>query len=85
MARGYGNYQYETSPRKLQPEYIPNKQKNSKEIPYYVYIANVGYEYANGLIHNIEKEKIVENIKSKSGSKYDPEIITIFLNIIGEI
>ena len=61
------------------------KQKNSKEIPYYVYIANVGYEYANGLIHNIEKEKIVENIKSKSGSKYDPEIITIFLNIIGEI
>lgn len=30
MARGYGNYQYETSPRKLQPEYIPNKQKNSK-------------------------------------------------------
>ena len=30
MARGYGNYQYETSPRKFQPEYIPNKQKNSK-------------------------------------------------------
>ena len=30
MARGYGNYQYETSPRKIQTEYIPNKQKNSK-------------------------------------------------------
>lgn len=28
MARRYGNYQYETSPRKLEPEYTPRKRQN---------------------------------------------------------
>ena len=28
MANSYYGYQYETSPRKLQPEYKPNKNRN---------------------------------------------------------
>lgn len=32
MAKKYRNYQYETSPRKLQPEYIPQKRKKAKQI-----------------------------------------------------
>ncbi len=30
MAKGYNRYQYETSPRKLEPEYKPRKSKNRK-------------------------------------------------------
>lgn len=30
MARGYTNYEYETSPRKLQPEYTPKKKQKAK-------------------------------------------------------
>ena len=31
MAKRYGGYQYETSPRKLEPEYRPIKNKPQKQ------------------------------------------------------
>lgn len=56
-----------------------------KDIPFYVYIVNIGYEYANGIIHGSAKENILNQIKSKSGAKYDPNIISLFESISGEL
>ena len=56
-----------------------------KDIPFYVYIVNIGYEYANGIIHGSAKENILNQIKSKSGAKYDSNIISLFESISGEL
>lgn len=56
-----------------------------KDIPFYVYIVNIGYEYANGVIHKIAKEDILNQIKNKSGAKYDPNIISLLESISGEL
>lgn len=56
-----------------------------KDIPFYVYIVNIGYEYANGIIHGNTKENILNQIKNKSGAKYDPDIILLLESISGEL
>ena len=56
-----------------------------KDIPFYVYIVNIGYEYANGIVHGNAKENIIKQIVSKSNAKYDPNIISLFESISGEL
>lgn len=53
MARKYGNYQYETSPRKLEPEYTPRKRQNK----------NTKNKQANKVKKNNTNKKIAKKEK----------------------
>lgn len=63
---------------------FPNFLKG-KQIPLYVYLVNIAYEYARGIIKNISKEEMIKIIVSKSGTKYSEESIEIFSKISGDI
>ena len=61
------------------------KSLKGEEIPLYVYLVNIAYEYARGTIKNISKEEMIKIIISKNNTKYSPESIEIFNKISGDI
>ena len=63
---------------------FPKSLKES-EIPLYIYLVNIAYEYARGTIKNISKEEMIKIIISKNNTKYSPESIEIFNKISGDI
>ena len=63
---------------------FPKSLKES-EIPLYVYLVKIAYEYARGTIKNISKEEMIKIIISKNNTKYSPESIEIFNKISGDI
>ena len=56
MARKYGNYQYETSPRKIQPEYIPKKKKTTNNKKNKNYNKKVNNDKKSVQANKIEKK-----------------------------
>ena len=63
---------------------FPNSLKND-EIPMYVYLINIAIEWASYKLDNVSDIKILQTIKNKSGSKYHPESIKIFMDIYEQI
>lgn len=61
------------------------KSLKGEEVPLYVYLVNIAYEYARGIIKNVSKEDMIKLIVSKNGTKYSPESIEIFNKISGDI
>ena len=61
------------------------KSLKEGEVPLYVYLVNIAYEYARGIIKNVSKEDMIKLIISKNGTKYSPESIEIFNKISGDI
>lgn len=61
------------------------KSLKGEEVPLYIYLVNIAYEYARGIIKNVSKEDMIKLIVSKNGTKYSPESIEIFNKISGDI
>ena len=68
MARRYGNYQYETSPRKLEPEYTPRKRQNR----------DVKNKQTNKVKNNNEKNKKIAKKEKKAKVKAIVYVAVIF-------
>jgi hypothetical protein len=67
MARN--SYQYETSPRKLEPEYVPVKRRKTKS----------NYERQNVKTKNVENKKVVETSSTQKLKKVRQVAIVLLL------
>lgn len=62
---------------------FPNALKTTA-IPGYIYLVNLAIEYANCLLAKKSKEEIISIISSKSGNKYSPKAVELFLTVLKE-